>query len=181
MASTPLVKSAVQRLWLLALKACKLSSIPQAILVPLSISVQSSFFAPAGATINGFICAGKFKHKINHTFEMAGAFGRTNFGRFETIVDETDDSLTIALEIVEASQDVRGVAQHQILAGDVRDGGTDEIPPEGVGSVIKLQRSANSSLLVQSPRHIYMRMERQSTSRSQVTMKRCILNCQQQE
>jgi hypothetical protein len=100
-------------------------------------------FAPAGATINGFICAGRHKHKIHHTFEMAGAFGRTNFGRFETIVDETDDCVTIALEIVEATQDVRGVAQHQILAGDVRDGGTDDLPPEGIGSVIKLQRSAS--------------------------------------
>lgn len=100
-------------------------------------------FAPAGATINGFICAGKFKHKINHTFEMAGAFGRTNFGRFETLIDEIDDTVTIALEITEASQDIRGVAQHQILAGDVRDNGTDEMPTEGIGSVIKLQRSAS--------------------------------------
>merc|ERR1719191_2706473 len=73
---------------------------------------------------------------------MAGAFGRTNFGRFDTVID-AEDSLTIALEIIEASQDVRGVAQHQILAGDVRDGGTDDIPPEGIGSVIKLQRSAS--------------------------------------
>lgn len=100
-------------------------------------------FAPAGATINGFICAGKHKHKIHHTFEMSGAFGRTNFGRFETVVDDADDTVTISLEIVEASQDVRGVAQHQILAGDVRDGGTDDIPHDGIGSVIKLQRSAS--------------------------------------
>lgn len=100
-------------------------------------------FAPAGATINGFICAGKHKHKINHTFEMAGAFGRTNFARFETIIDTESDTVTIALEIVEASQDVRGVAQHKVLAGDVRDGTTDEIPAEGIGSVIKLQRSAS--------------------------------------
>lgn len=100
-------------------------------------------FAPAGSTINGFIGAGKHKHKINHTFEMAGAFGRTNFGRFETLIDTDNDTITISLEIVEASQDVRGVVQHQILAGDVRDGGTDDIPPEGIGSVIKLQRSAS--------------------------------------
>jgi hypothetical protein len=99
-------------------------------------------FAPAGSTINGHICAHKHKHKIHHTFEMAGAFGRTNFGRFETVIGE-DDTVTIALEIVEASQDVRAVAQHQYLAGDVREGSADDIPPEGIGSVIKLQRSAS--------------------------------------
>merc|ERR1712054_683952 len=74
---------------------------------------------------------------------MAGAFGRTNFARFETIIDTESDTVTIALEIVEASQDVRGVAQHKVLAGDVRDGTTDEIPQEGIGSVIKLQRTAS--------------------------------------
>jgi len=98
-------------------------------------------FAPAGVRMNGFICAGKHKHKIHHTFEMAGAFGITNFGRFEKVVD-ADDTLTIALEIIEASQDSTLVssAQHQILAGDMWDSGTDDIPPEE-GAILRYSAS----------------------------------------
>lgn len=103
-------------------------------------------FAPAGSTLNGLLCAGKYKHKVNHTFEMAGAFGRTNYGRYETVV-EPDDTVLLALEIMEAYQDMRAVAHHAPQAGDVRDksGGADDIPlgPGGVESVIKLQRNAS--------------------------------------
>merc|ERR1711904_307822 len=44
-------------------------------------SMQLVFYPSGytGATINGFICAGKHKHKIHHSFDMTGAFGRTNF------------------------------------------------------------------------------------------------------
>ncbi|CAE7828385.1 unnamed protein product, partial [Symbiodinium microadriaticum] len=48
---------------------------------------------------------GDQKRDANHSFEVAGAFGRTNFCRFEAGIDQVTDTISIALEVDEAHQD----------------------------------------------------------------------------
>lgn len=106
-------------------------------------------FAPAGATLQALLCAGKLKQKLNHSFEMASAFGRTNFARFDAVV-EPDNTIIVALEIKQAFQDMKAVKHHSPLAGDVRESSAGH---KGVESVLKLQRCTNESNL-QNVRHL---------------------------
>lgn len=99
-------------------------------------------FAPAGCTLKCWLSAGGQKREANHSFEESGAFGRTNFCRFETTIDEASDSVLLALEVEEAHQDVLATAAHPtVQAGDRRTQSQIEgASPAAIESVVKLQR-----------------------------------------
>lgn len=99
-------------------------------------------FGPAGATLKCMLSAGNQKREASHSFEEPGAFGRTNFARFESVVDDVEDTVLIGLEIEEAHQDVRAkVAHPSAVAGDRRNQvQMDGSVPAAIESVVKLQR-----------------------------------------
>jgi len=104
-------------------------------------------YGPAGCTLRCFLCVGVQKREAHHSFEEPGAFGRTNFCRFETIIDD-DNCVTVALEIEEAHQDlVARVAHPLVTPGDRRtqqqiDGGV----AGPVQSIVKLQGTPGKPL-----------------------------------
>eukprot|EP00427_Karlodinium_veneficum_P002269 CAMPEP_0169166140 /NCGR_PEP_ID=MMETSP1015-20121227/59784_1 /TAXON_ID=342587 /ORGANISM="Karlodinium micrum, Strain CCMP2283" /LENGTH=747 /DNA_ID=CAMNT_0009238773 /DNA_START=50 /DNA_END=2295 /DNA_ORIENTATION=+ len=106
-------------------------------------------FGPAGTTMKCWLAAGSQKREISHTFVEPGAFGRTNFCRFDSCVDEAEDCILISLDIEDAQQDLVAYVKHPaVQPGDRRtlqqiEGSTDK----AIESVVKLtkrpgQRSA---------------------------------------
>lgn len=99
-------------------------------------------YGPAGATLKCMLSAGPQKREASHSFDEPGAFGRTNFCRFESCIDETDDSILIVLDIEDASQDFTALVKHPAqVPGDKRtiqqlDGSSDK----PIESVVKLTK-----------------------------------------
>mmetsp|Transcript_9707 Transcript_9707/g.19415 ORF Transcript_9707/g.19415 Transcript_9707/m.19415 type:complete len:289 (+) Transcript_9707:1-867(+) len=63
-------------------------------------------YCPAGVTLKGLLSVGNQKREANYVFPEGGAFGRTNFCRYEGIVDEVEDTLLLVLEVEECRQDI---------------------------------------------------------------------------
>lgn len=105
-------------------------------------------YCPAGCTLKCHLLIGNQKREASHSFEEPGAFGRTNFCRFEPIVDETDDSVLIVLEIEEAHQDVYATLAHPtVVAGDTRSQAQlDGTSPDKVESVVKLTKNPGKGI-----------------------------------
>mmetsp|Transcript_37708 Transcript_37708/g.85718 ORF Transcript_37708/g.85718 Transcript_37708/m.85718 type:complete len:236 (-) Transcript_37708:12-719(-) len=99
-------------------------------------------FAPAGTTLKCSLWAGSQRRDASHYFEEPGAFGRTNFCRFESTVDTEEDTITLALDVEEAHQDVQATVSHPIVQpGDRRtQAQIDGDLPDKVDSVVKLKR-----------------------------------------
>jgi len=99
-------------------------------------------FAPSGATLRCWLFAGNQKREASHSYDGPGAFGRTNFCRFESAVDENNDVILIGLEIEEAHQDVQASVAHPVVVpGDRRSQvQLDGSAPAAIESVVKLQR-----------------------------------------
>eukprot|EP00442_Polarella_glacialis_P025536 CAMPEP_0115082562 /NCGR_PEP_ID=MMETSP0227-20121206/19982_1 /TAXON_ID=89957 /ORGANISM="Polarella glacialis, Strain CCMP 1383" /LENGTH=769 /DNA_ID=CAMNT_0002470689 /DNA_START=76 /DNA_END=2385 /DNA_ORIENTATION=+ len=101
-------------------------------------------FAPAGATLKCNLCVGTQKRDANNTWEESGAFGRMNYCRLETVIDPETDSITIALEVQEAHQDMAAKVAHPATApGDRRNlAQLEGSSPAPIESTVKLQRSS---------------------------------------
>lgn len=101
-------------------------------------------YAPAGTTIKGWLSAGKERREISNSWEDSGAFGRTNFARLESCIDDVSDSILITFEIEDAHQDlVEMVAHPAVVAGDRRSLSAQEgAVPGPVTSTVKLMRGA---------------------------------------
>lgn len=105
-------------------------------------------FCPAGTTLRCTLCLANQKRDASHTWEESGAFGRTNYCRFENIIDEVEDSVMVTLEIEEAHQDVRAKVAHKLVVpGDRRtQGQIDGTAGESIESVVKLARHPGSKV-----------------------------------
>lgn len=103
-------------------------------------------YAPAGATLRCNLFVGDQKRDANHSFEVAGAFGRTNFCRFEAGIDQVTDTISIALEVDEAHQDMAATVAHpKVVPGDSRSVAQIDASATGpVESTVKLQQSSGS-------------------------------------
>eukprot|EP00416_Gambierdiscus_australes_P013283 CAMPEP_0171135954 /NCGR_PEP_ID=MMETSP0766_2-20121228/130658_1 /TAXON_ID=439317 /ORGANISM="Gambierdiscus australes, Strain CAWD 149" /LENGTH=745 /DNA_ID=CAMNT_0011599471 /DNA_START=12 /DNA_END=2249 /DNA_ORIENTATION=+ len=99
-------------------------------------------WAPAGTTLKCSLWAGNQRRDASHYFEEPGAFGRTNFCRFESAVDVDEDTVTLALDVEEAHQDVQATVAHPLVQpGDRRSQAQiDGDLPDKVDSVVKLKR-----------------------------------------
>jgi hypothetical protein len=99
-------------------------------------------FAPAGATLRSWLSAGGQRREAHHSYEKPGNFGRTNFCRFESAINEEDDTLLLSLEIEDAHQDLVATMAHPTpVPGDSRTQAQLEASvPAAVESVLKLQR-----------------------------------------
>lgn len=104
-----------------------------------------SFFlhGPAGTTLKCSLLAGTQRRDASHFFAESGAFGRTNFCRYDSAIDEEEDCILLALEIEEAHQDVQAMISHPVVQpGDRRTQALiDGDLPQKVESVVKLKRS----------------------------------------
>jgi len=67
-----------------------------------------SFFlyCPGGVTLRCWLSAGKQRRETHHSFGEAGAYGRTNFCRYEGLADEDTDTLLLVLEIEDCRQEL---------------------------------------------------------------------------
>eukprot|EP00933_Yihiella_yeosuensis_P028955 TRINITY_DN22714_c0_g1_i1.p1 TRINITY_DN22714_c0_g1~~TRINITY_DN22714_c0_g1_i1.p1 ORF type:complete len:772 (-),score=152.36 TRINITY_DN22714_c0_g1_i1:285-2600(-) len=101
-------------------------------------------YCPAGTTVRCNLFVGKQQRDAHHTYEAAGAFGRSNFCRFEVGVDQNTNTINLALEVLEAHQDVAARVSHIAVApGDRRSQSEIEGSPSGpINSTVKLQRCA---------------------------------------
>jgi len=98
--------------------------------------------APAGASLKSTLQVGKETRELNHIFEKAGYFGRNNFCRFESAMDEDEDTVLIVLDILEAQQDVVAVGSHPPpAAAGMRSLNRPPAKPLPIGSALKLQRT----------------------------------------
>jgi len=97
---------------------------------------------PAGAMLKGFLMVGAQRREISHFYETPGAFGRTNFCRFEGLVEESQDTLLLALDVEEAHQDSCASVSHpKVAPGDTRNQAQIEgVPQAAIESVVKVQR-----------------------------------------
>jgi len=100
-------------------------------------------YAPAGVSLKTTLHAGSQKRDCSNFFEVSGAFGRTNFCRFESCIDEEDDTVLIAMDVHEAHQDVKATVSHPTaVPGDRRSQAQmDGLLEKGVQSVVKMQRN----------------------------------------
>jgi hypothetical protein len=104
-------------------------------------------YGPAGATLKCWLCAGNQKREASHSFDEPAAFGRTNFCRFESCIDENEDCIVIVLDIEDAQQDWAALVKHPCLQpGDRRniqqiDGSSDK----AVESIVKLTKKAGTT------------------------------------
>lgn len=90
---------------------------------------------PAGSMLKCRLWAGS-QHREARVFnERSGVFGRTNFGRFESVT-AAGDIVPIALDIEEASQDVKESLSHRVAT----DG-------KCVASTMRLQRTPGKASL----------------------------------
>eukprot|EP00927_Polykrikos_kofoidii_P071495 TRINITY_DN67754_c0_g1_i1.p1 TRINITY_DN67754_c0_g1~~TRINITY_DN67754_c0_g1_i1.p1 ORF type:complete len:794 (+),score=132.20 TRINITY_DN67754_c0_g1_i1:355-2382(+) len=64
-------------------------------------------------TLQAFLRIGKQRWEAQQLTEQQHLFGRVNFGRFDTCVDASDDSILVVLEIQEAPQEVLEVGGQQ--------------------------------------------------------------------
>jgi hypothetical protein len=98
-------------------------------------------YGPAGCTIRCSLFLGEQKREAYHSFVEPGAFGRTNFCRFESITDESEDSVLVAIEVEEAHQDSSAKVAHALVApGDRRNQAQLDGASGGpINSVVKLQ------------------------------------------
>jgi hypothetical protein len=105
-------------------------------------------YGPAGCTIKCFLCLGAQKREANHSFAEPGAFGRTNFCRFDSIIDESDNTVLVAIDVEEAHMDSVAKTAHPIaLPGDRRTQAQLEGSREAaVQSVIKLASTPGKTL-----------------------------------
>eukprot|EP00927_Polykrikos_kofoidii_P080024 TRINITY_DN7688_c1_g1_i1.p1 TRINITY_DN7688_c1_g1~~TRINITY_DN7688_c1_g1_i1.p1 ORF type:complete len:742 (+),score=146.61 TRINITY_DN7688_c1_g1_i1:98-2323(+) len=87
-------------------------------------------YGPAGAAISCTLFLGQQKREASNNFATAGAFGCTNFCRFETIVDKSDDTVTVGIEIKEAQANMIADMAHPAVLNQ---------ESGGVRSVVKLQ------------------------------------------
>lgn len=99
-------------------------------------------YGPAGATVKCWMSAGNQKREASHSFDEPGCFGRTNFCRFESCIDDNEDSILIVLDIEDAQQDWKAHIKHPSLKpGDKRnvqqmDGSSDK----PIESIVKLTK-----------------------------------------
>eukprot|EP00439_Symbiodinium_sp_Y106_P056246 s1914_g7.t2 len=103
--------------------------------------------APAGATLQCTLQAGRERREASHVYEREGAFGRTNFCQLESCVDE-HDSIYIRLEVAEAHQDLVAKAAHPApKPGDQRTLSQQEGVVSGpIHSAVKLRRHVGNHL-----------------------------------
>lgn len=99
-------------------------------------------WCPAGASLKCWLHAGAQRRDATHAFGEPGAFGRTNFARFESVVSDDEDTVLIVLEVEEAHQDVVAkVAHPSVVAGDTRSQGQIEGASNGpINSVVKMKK-----------------------------------------
>lgn len=103
-------------------------------------------YAPAGATLRCNLFIGDQKRDANHGFEVAGAFGRTNFCRFEAGLEQATDTIVVALEVDEAHQDmIATVAHPKAVPGDTRSIAQMDGSVSGpIESTVKLQQASGN-------------------------------------
>lgn len=63
-------------------------------------------FAPAGVDMKFRLIAGDQVRDCQNMFEEPGAYGRTNYCRFDTLPDAQTDSIVLALEVDEVTQEL---------------------------------------------------------------------------
>lgn len=115
-------------------------------------------FCPAGSVLRCWLSIGKQRREGRLAFEQPGFYGRTNFCRYDSCVEASDDSLLLVLEIDEAQQNVTEALSHAVatppearsLASSFRlaaspDGGTPV--PEKVDSSVKFLRAPGRTAL----------------------------------
>jgi hypothetical protein len=79
-----------------------------------------SFFlyAPAGITLKGQLQVGNQIRDIINTYETNGAYGRTNFCRFDsTLWDPQDDILPLSFQVFEISMEQGATSTHESTGG----------------------------------------------------------------
>jgi len=117
---------------------------------------------PAGSTLKCWLAAGKQRREASArlSFEKPGFFGRTNFCRFDSCIDPSDDSILLVLEIEEAEQTVTEALRHHAVGVQGHVSGEIALPlspaslpapvsgeqsvaalPEKVESSVKLRRT----------------------------------------
>jgi len=82
-----------------------------------------SFFlyCPGGVTLRSWLCAGKQRREVHHSFREAGAYGRTNFCRYEGLADEDTDTLLLVLEVEDCRQELTSaVGEASAVKGEIK-------------------------------------------------------------
>jgi len=99
--------------------------------------------APAGATLKFWLHVGKERREATHSFDESGAYGRTNFCRLDSCIDEAQDVVVVALDVQDAYQDLAETSAHSpAQAGDRHPAGAaDASRVSAVKSVLKLHRA----------------------------------------
>jgi len=105
-----------------------------------------SFFlhCPAGALLKFWLAAGKERREAKVAFEKPGFFGRTNFCRFESCIEPTDDTILLVLEIEEAQQNTAELLSHQTKVSTVSTKQAANQIEDHVASVTALNQDLNT-------------------------------------
>jgi hypothetical protein len=98
-------------------------------------------YAPAGCTLRCYLSIDKQVREIQHSWEEAGAFGRTNFCLFsDQIMDLVDDTILLSLEIEDAQMEVSSPWVHKEAATKV-EGSHKSTGDREVTSITKLTKN----------------------------------------
>lgn len=102
-------------------------------------------FCPAGVTMKYRLIIGKQIRDCTHEFTYPGAYGRTNYCRFDGLADPQEDTICVTMEIQEVTQEVHA----QIGSDETKIGGEKgEEKHPAVDTVVKLKRIPGKESLV---------------------------------
>lgn len=104
-------------------------------------------YGPAGANVHCFLTLGNQSREIFHTFEVSGAYGRTNFCMFDPVIDVVDDTVLLTLEIEEAQQDQSAIWLHEEVKPREPDSHRTLESEKELQSIIKLTKNPGKSPL----------------------------------
>lgn len=98
-------------------------------------------YGPAGASLHCFLTMASQAREINHYFEEAGAYGRTNFCLFDKCISLQDDTILITLEIEDAKQDMSTPWTHQESGARDPESHKAGAPSKDLSSILKLTKN----------------------------------------
>lgn len=104
-------------------------------------------YGPAGANIHCYLTLGNQTREIYHTFEVSGAYGRTNFCLFDPVIDVVDDTVLVTLEIEEAQQEQSAIWLHEEVKPREPDSHRTAQSEKELKSIIKLTKNPGKSPL----------------------------------
>jgi len=105
-------------------------------------------YCPAGVTMKFRLSIGNQVRDCSNTFDFGGAYGRTNYCRFDILPDPQDDTIKIVFEIEDVTQDVHAKIGSNDTKPKAKGSGNAVADASPVSTTVNLKRVPGKESLV---------------------------------